>query len=101
MTTNATGAAETAERAGPRRPPQMEWPDVLIYPDRAVMGAAAAEAGADALRRAIAEKGGAGAGFASAPSQEEFLGGLAGAPGIDWSRDTAFHLDEHSAALLP
>jgi hypothetical protein len=45
MTTNATDAPETAERperaerAGARRPPQMERerPDVLIYPDRAAL----------------------------------------------------------------
>ena len=33
--------------------------------------------------------------FASAPSQNEFLASLAEAPDIDWSRVTAFHLDEY------
>jgi glucosamine-6-phosphate deaminase len=59
------------------------------------LGAAAAQAGAGALRRALAAKGSANAVFASAPSQQEFLAGLAEAPDIDWSRVTAFHLDEY------
>lgn len=59
------------------------------------MGAAAAAAGADALRSAIAVRGSASAVFASAPSQAEFLAGLADAPGIDWTRVIAFHLDEY------
>jgi glucosamine-6-phosphate deaminase len=33
--------------------------------------------------------------LASAPSQNEFLASLAEAPDIDWSRVTAFHLDEY------
>ncbi|HEV2123694.1 MAG TPA: glucosamine-6-phosphate deaminase, partial [Chloroflexota bacterium] len=46
-------------------------------------------------RRVIGQKGTANAVFASAPSQEEFLQGLAAATGIDWSRVRAFHLDEY------
>lgn len=70
---------------------------VLVFPDRATMGAAAADAGAATLRRLLEEKAGVHAVFASAPSQEEFLRGLAQAPGVDWSRVTAFHLDEYVA----
>ena len=33
--------------------------------------------------------------FAAAPSQNEFLETLAAEPGIDWSRVTAFHMDEY------
>jgi glucosamine-6-phosphate deaminase len=33
--------------------------------------------------------------FAAAPSQNEFLDELAQAEGIDWSRITAFHMDEY------
>jgi glucosamine-6-phosphate deaminase len=33
--------------------------------------------------------------FASAPSQNEFLEELSQSPGIDWSKVTAFHLDEY------
>jgi len=95
MSTTSTTSTNAPEEAEPRRLSAVERPDVLIYPDRAAMGAAAAEAGAAVLRRVIAERGGVSAVFASAPSQEEFLRGLAEAPGIDWSRVTAFHLDEY------
>ena len=33
--------------------------------------------------------------FAAAPSQSEMLDGLVAAEGIDWSRVTAFHMDEY------
>lgn len=33
--------------------------------------------------------------FAAAPSQAEMLAGLSTAPGIDWRRITAFHMDEY------
>ena len=33
--------------------------------------------------------------FAAAPSQNEFLETLSSAPGVDWSRVTAMHVDEH------
>ncbi len=33
--------------------------------------------------------------FAAAPSQNELLAGLRNSPGIDWSRVTAFHMDEY------
>src|SRR5829696_2952613 len=74
---------------------EVSQPQTLIYPNRTAMGAAAAEAGAAALRDAIQRKGKASAVFASAPSQEEFLQGIAVALGIDWSKVTAFHLDEY------
>jgi glucosamine-6-phosphate deaminase len=79
----------------PRTFAEVQQPETLIYPNRAAMGAAAAEAGAEALRDAIRTKGKASAIFASAPSQEEFLQGIAVAQGIDWSKVTAFHLDEY------
>ena len=47
------------------------------------------------IRRAIQERGKAVVILASAPSQNEFLANLADAPDIDWSRVTAFHLDEY------
>ncbi|CAA9210145.1 MAG: Glucosamine-6-phosphate deaminase [uncultured Chloroflexi bacterium] len=79
----------------PWRLADVERPRTLVFPNRAAMGKAAAEAGAAALRRVIAERGSVSAVFASAPSQNEFLAGLAEAPGIDWSRVTAFHMDEY------
>jgi glucosamine-6-phosphate deaminase len=68
---------------------------VEVYPERPAMGAAAARVVADELRRSIAREGRAVAIFASAPSQNEFLAELRAAPGIDWPRVVAFHLDEY------
>lgn len=85
----------TVTHEQPRRFSGTERPETLIYPNRGAMGAAAAEAGAQALRRVIAERGRVSAAFASAPSQNEFLAGLSQAPDIDWSKVTAFHLDEY------
>jgi 6-phosphogluconolactonase/glucosamine-6-phosphate isomerase/deaminase len=59
------------------------------------MGRAAASVIAAEIRRAIQERGKASIILASAPSQNEFLASLAEAPDIDWSRVTAFHLDEY------
>ena len=59
------------------------------------MGQAAAAVIAAEIRRAIEERGRAVVILASAPSQNEFLASLAEAPDIDWSRVTAFHLDEY------
>lgn len=69
--------------------------NVYVYESRAKMGKAAAAAIASELRRLIEERGGAVVIFASAPSQNEFLENLVQAPGIDWSRVVAFHLDEY------
>ena len=71
----------------------MNW---HVYPDRRTMGQASAQEGADALREAIARDGRAAVIFASAVSQNEFLEALASAGGIDWSRVTAFHMDEYT-----
>ena len=69
--------------------------NVYIYETRPKMGQAAAAVIAAEIRRAIEERGRAVLILASAPSQNEFLENLAEAPGIDWSRVTAFHLDEY------
>jgi glucosamine-6-phosphate deaminase len=69
--------------------------NVYVYESRAKMGRAAASVIAAEIRRAIQERGRAVVILASAPSQNEFLAHLANAPGIDWSRVTAFHLDEY------
>jgi glucosamine-6-phosphate deaminase len=63
--------------------------------DRTAMGAAAAEYVAHRLRFLLPGVGRARVIFAAAASQSEFLDALATAPGIDWSRVTAFHLDEY------
>lgn len=59
------------------------------------MAAAAAQQAANAIRRAIAEHGKARVVAATAASQQAFLENLTQAPGIDWSRVEAFHLDEY------
>ncbi|MGA7928357.1 MAG: glucosamine-6-phosphate deaminase, partial [Candidatus Sulfotelmatobacter sp.] len=66
-----------------------------VFNDRAGLGQAAAEQAAAAIRRAIAERGQARIIAATAASQLEFLDALTKAPGIDWSRVEAFHLDEY------
>jgi glucosamine-6-phosphate deaminase len=66
-----------------------------IHPDKAALGAAAAEAGAHAIRDAIAQRGVATVTVATGKSQFEMLERLVAAPVIDWSKVTAFHLDEY------
>lgn len=73
---------------------------VIIHPDRAAMGQAAAEAVAVHLRERLATQGGARVIFACAPSQDEFLAALIAASrtatlGFDWARVTAFHMDDY------
>lgn len=68
---------------------------VRSYATRPEMGAAAAEEGAALLRKLLSEKDSVRVIFAAAPSQNEFLDALCSAPGIDWGRVTAFHMDEY------
>ena len=68
---------------------------VYVYENRKAMGKAAAAVIAAEIRNAIQERGNAVVILASAPSQNEFLENLAAAPDVDWSRVTAFHLDEY------
>jgi glucosamine-6-phosphate deaminase len=66
-----------------------------MFKDRDALGQAAAEQAAAAIRRSIAERGGARIIAATAASQFEFLDALTKATGIDWSRVEVFHLDEY------
>ena len=70
-------------------------PRVLSFADRTEMGAAAAADVADELRARLAEQDAVRMVFAAAPSQSNMLDRLVAAPGIDWSRVTAFHMDEY------
>lgn len=72
-----------------------DYLNVYVYENRQAMGKAAASVIAAEIRRAIQERGRAVVILASAPSQNEFLAELSEAPDIDWSRVTAFHLDEY------
>lgn len=68
---------------------------VEVYADRQKMGAAAGEAVAERMRERIAQRGRVVMVFAAAPSQNEFLATLASAKDLDWSKVTAFHMDEY------
>jgi glucosamine-6-phosphate deaminase len=64
-------------------------------PDKAHMGKAAAAAGAEHIRRAIAERGSANIIVATGASQFEMLAALVAEPNINWNRVSGFHLDEY------
>ncbi|WP_405065273.1 6-phosphogluconolactonase [Kribbella sp. NBC_01510] len=68
---------------------------VEVFPDPSALGAAAAAAAADSLRRTIDERGAARLVLAAAPSQTQTLAALSVAEGIDWSKVQAFHMDEY------
>jgi glucosamine-6-phosphate deaminase len=74
---------------------QVERLNIEVHPDRAAMGAAAAAVAAAEMRRVLASQPVLRMSFAAAPSQNEFLAGLAAADGIDWARVTAFQLDDY------
>jgi glucosamine-6-phosphate deaminase len=68
---------------------------VQVHPDRGSLGSAAGNAVASALREVLSAQARARIVFAAAPSQEPMLEVLREAPGIDWLRVTAFHMDEY------
>ena len=68
---------------------------IRVFNDKISLGHAAADQAATAIRRAISERGEARIIAATAASQLEFLDALTKAPGIDWSKVEAFHLDEY------
>ena len=68
---------------------------VEVHADRPATGRAAAAAVAGAMRSHLSRDGRVAVIFASAPSQNEFLAALRRDPTIDWTKVTAFHLDEY------
>jgi glucosamine-6-phosphate deaminase len=68
---------------------------VEIYDTRQEMGREAAQQAADLIRRLLAAQETVNIVFAAAPSQNEFLDALVSAQDIDWTRVTAFHMDEY------
>lgn len=68
---------------------------VQVHPNRQRLGVAAGQAVARRMRALLRQKGFIRVVFASAPSQNEFLAELGRAPGLDWSRVTALHMDEY------
>ena len=69
--------------------------ETLIFRTKQELGKAAAKAAADAIKKAIAEKGAANIILATGASQFETLDNLVAAKGIEWSKVTMFHLDEY------
>lgn len=67
---------------------------VEVYEERQAMGHAAARAVATKMQELLLRKDSIRMVFASAPSQNEFLSALCSIDEIDWSRVTAFHMDE-------
>ncbi len=68
--------------------------EILISPSKQDLGRAAAQRGERAIERALHQHGEAGIIVATGASQFEMLAHLVRAP-LDWSRVTAFHLDEY------
>jgi glucosamine-6-phosphate deaminase len=69
--------------------------NVEVLADKTALGRRAASDGGDAMRAALAHKGDCTIIVATGASQFEMLDALVREPGIDWSRVTAFHLDEY------
>ena len=69
--------------------------DVRVFADRGDAGAAGAEIAAGVLREETRRAGRSAVVFASAVSQDAFLTALR-AQQIDWTRITAFHMDEYA-----
>ena len=68
---------------------------IQIYPTRQELGKAAAEDIAQIISALLANKKNLRIIFAAAPSQNELLDELIKIDGIDWSKITAFHMDEY------
>jgi glucosamine-6-phosphate deaminase len=68
---------------------------ISLHADGEELGRAAAELGGAAIRETIATRGGATIVLATGASQFEMLAALCQRRDIDWSRVTAFHLDEY------
>ena len=69
--------------------------EIRRFPTRTEMGLAAGADIAAAMRGRLRTQRGVRMIFASAPSQQEMLDALVAEPDIDWSRVTAFHMDEY------
>jgi glucosamine-6-phosphate deaminase len=69
--------------------------NTVIESDKAVLGRRAAADGADKIRQAIRARGQANIIVATGASQFEMLSALVQEKDVDWSKVTAFHLDEY------
>ncbi len=85
----------TALRPSPKTRRNFDRLVVESFAARAEMGAAAAADVATALAERLITQPNVRMVFAAAPSQADMLAALAAVPGLDWSRVTAFHMDEY------
>lgn len=74
--------------------------EIHTYPTKRETGEAAAMEAAAALREAIAAKGKARMVVSTGNSQFDFIEALVHAPGIDWARVEALHLDEYAGMAM-
>jgi glucosamine-6-phosphate deaminase len=74
---------------------QVEQLPVSVYETNGAMGVAAAHAAAEALVRAVNEKGVANIILAAANSQLTFLAALREDKRVSWNKVNAFHMDEY------
>ena len=84
-----------ARRPAPLETLQVDTLLVEVYANRRELGLAAARDVGERMRRLLRDRGRVRMVFAAAPSQNEFLAELGALPGLDWSRVTAFHMDEY------
>jgi glucosamine-6-phosphate deaminase len=70
--------------------------DVRVYDDVRELAAAAATDAVDAVRAALDTRGDANVMLATGNSQLEFLADLVTRTDVDWTRVTAFHMDEYA-----
>lgn len=68
---------------------------VIVSDTKEIMGKKAADAGAEQIRKAIRKNGEAHIILATGASQFEMLNHLVAQKNIDWSKVSAFHLDEY------
>ncbi|MBO5200139.1 MAG: glucosamine-6-phosphate deaminase [Clostridia bacterium] len=68
---------------------------VNIYPDRTIMGQAAAKDISDKIKALLKTKKQINMIFAAAPSQRDVLAALVADDTIEWDRINAFHMDEY------
>lgn len=68
---------------------------VQVLKDRRSLGLSSGRAVATKMRELLNQKANVRMIFAAAPSQNEFLETLVSEAGLDWSRVTAFHMDEY------
>lgn len=75
---------------------QVDRLQVAVYEDRQTMGSQAGQQAADHVRQLLKTRQEVRIIFAAAPSQNAFLAAMCAAEDLDWSRVTAFHMDEYT-----